>query len=180
MSTLLRRSVFVMAMLLCVAGLPQAAIHVASDGNDFGDGTPGDPYRTITTALVNLGVETEIQVGAGMYDTFVGETFPLEVPAGVSVIGVMGPNEDDSDSTVVDADETDMVFVLAVTPDDGTTGLLQNLVIAGASVTAIDMSTWIGTIDNCVFTNVVNDQDSRAVILYSSGGVSRLTKEFNL
>jgi len=115
------------AVLACTAA--SADIYVSGGGlDDPGRGTVDAPYRTITYALENLGAETVIRVGAGLYSDAVWEEFPLSVPDGVSIIGTMGADRDSSDSAVVDAGARGTVFVLATTPE-GTTATVQNLVV---------------------------------------------------
>ena len=63
---------------------------VSTNGVDDGDAsrgrTPERPYRTIAYALSqisNIGVNDVLNIAAGVYE----ETFPLTVPAGLTVKG---------------------------------------------------------------------------------------------
>ncbi|MGK7901228.1 MAG: DUF1565 domain-containing protein [Hormoscilla sp.] len=55
-------------------------------GNDRGAGNQYSPFKTLTRALQQLS-STTIQLAAGIYDRASGESFPLIVPAGVTVLG---------------------------------------------------------------------------------------------
>lgn len=61
-------------------------LFVSVAGSDTtGDGTAGAPWRTITKAIQNATPGSVIHVAVGLYQT--GETFPLKVPDGVSLLG---------------------------------------------------------------------------------------------
>jgi hypothetical protein len=60
----------------------------ASTRNDSNNGTPASPYKTITHALSLAMPGIPVIVLPGTYDAATnGETFPLNIPAGVSLIG---------------------------------------------------------------------------------------------
>ena len=59
-------------------------------GSDSADGSQSTPLKTITKALQNAKSDTTIQLVAGTYNAASGETFPLEVPSGVKVVGNEG------------------------------------------------------------------------------------------
>ncbi|MCU0548557.1 MAG: S-layer homology domain-containing protein [Leptolyngbya sp. Prado105] len=59
----------------------------SASGNDSAAGTQAAPFKTIARALQQIRSGTTIQLSAGTYDTTSGETFPLFIPAGVTVIG---------------------------------------------------------------------------------------------
>ena len=64
------RSLAVLAVFICVLGLPTAAvIHVGSTGSDLlGDGSAEAPYGTIQHAVnMALGPDDTINVSAGTY-----------------------------------------------------------------------------------------------------------------
>jgi hypothetical protein len=59
----------------------------ATTGTDAGAGTQADPFQTITHALtVALSGQT-VAVAPGTYDAANGETFPIVVPADVTLLG---------------------------------------------------------------------------------------------
>lgn len=63
-------------------------IYVSHFGNDTtGNGSEAEPYRTITKALSVASAGQTVWVFAGTYSATNGETFPLQVPAGVKLIG---------------------------------------------------------------------------------------------
>ncbi len=61
---------------------------VSPFGDDsLGDGSASNPWRSVTRAMQAAGSGEQIQVGAGTYDSFNGEAFPVVVKDGVSLIG---------------------------------------------------------------------------------------------
>ncbi|NJO70608.1 MAG: DUF1565 domain-containing protein, partial [Oscillatoriales cyanobacterium RM1_1_9] len=56
-------------------------------GTDQGNGSQSAPFKTITKALTKASAGTTIQLEMGTYDAASGETFPLKVPSGVSLVG---------------------------------------------------------------------------------------------
>lgn len=68
--------------------IPGQYIHVsARDGSYGGDGSEGDPYRTITRALSMAHASDVVCVHAGRYNRELGEQFPLKIGDGVRVEG---------------------------------------------------------------------------------------------
>lgn len=73
--------------------LPQTAalIYVAPRSNiisNISDGSPNNPYPSITAALASKPVAgTVIQLTQGIYSTETGESFPIKLPAGVTLRG---------------------------------------------------------------------------------------------
>ncbi len=58
-----------------------------ASGSDSAAGSQSAPFKTITKALTSAQGDTRIQLAAGNYGTANGETFPLSVPSGVTVVG---------------------------------------------------------------------------------------------
>jgi len=132
---------------LTVLVTPILELFVTDTGNDTtGCGTAAQPFRTITKALQFASAIPTVNVGPGTYDTVEGEVFPLNVPAGVSVIGTMGVDKDNTDSTVVDPNGTASAVVLAASAS--VKGALKSLVITNFKGNAINMTGWRGVIDN--------------------------------
>jgi hypothetical protein len=78
--------------MLILAGLVASAqaedIWVSGTGSDaFGDGSSGSPYRTISTAMDDANSGDTIKVRTGDYDFAAGESFPILLKDGVSVLG---------------------------------------------------------------------------------------------
>jgi uncharacterized repeat protein (TIGR02543 family) len=72
---------------VCCSG-PQNVFVDAVSGSDTNPGTSASPFKTITHALTFASVSgDQVNVKPGTYDTTNGETFPLQVPAGVILIG---------------------------------------------------------------------------------------------
>ncbi|OYQ65263.1 hypothetical protein B9G53_07605 [Pseudanabaena sp. SR411] len=70
--------------------LPQTAslIYVAPRANPNGNGSPNNPYPSIAAALATKPVAgTVIQLQEGLYSTDTGESFPIKLPAGVTLRG---------------------------------------------------------------------------------------------
>jgi hypothetical protein len=72
---------------------PRADVHVdPGDGDDLaGDGSPAAPWRSITHALTQVTPPATIVLAPGRYRPNTGESFPLLVPAGVSLVAVGNP-----------------------------------------------------------------------------------------
>jgi len=73
-----------------ISQLPQTAplIYVSSRPNLNGDGSPNNPYSSITAALATKPVAgTIIQLNQGVYSAETGESFPIRLPAGVTLRG---------------------------------------------------------------------------------------------
>ncbi len=56
-------------------------------GSDDQDGSVGSPYKTITKALSMARSGDGVTVAPGIYDAANGETFPLDIPDGVTLQG---------------------------------------------------------------------------------------------
>lgn len=59
----------------------------AATGNDGSNGTQAAPFKTINRALQAVQAGTAIQLAAGTYSAASGETFPIKIPSGVTIIG---------------------------------------------------------------------------------------------
>ena len=73
-----------------ISQLPQTAslIYVAPRANPNGDGSPNNPYPSIAAALATKPVAgTVIQLQEGLYRAETGESFPIKLPAGVTLRG---------------------------------------------------------------------------------------------
>ncbi|MFN5730188.1 MAG: DUF1565 domain-containing protein, partial [Pseudanabaena sp.] len=74
-----------------ISQLPQTAslIYVAPRVNSSGDGSPNNPYPSIAAALATKPVAgSVIQLQEGIYSAETGESFPIKIPAGVTLRGV--------------------------------------------------------------------------------------------
>ncbi|MFQ3615936.1 MAG: S-layer homology domain-containing protein [Cyanobacteriota bacterium] len=70
------------------ASSPLQTLYVnPATGRDDASGSQSTPYRTIGRALRRATAGTVIQLAAGTYSTKTGETFPLVIGAGVTVLG---------------------------------------------------------------------------------------------
>jgi len=92
-------------------GVPHADYYVdASSGSDANPGTPGAPFRTITYAVAAAGPNKTIFVAPGTYDAVLGETFPIRLQQGQSLIGDVSNRGEGTPATIIygsgDADPT--------------------------------------------------------------------------
>jgi len=70
--------------------IPQTAslIYVSPRANPNGDGSPNNPYPSIAAALATKPIAgTVIQLQQGVYSAETGESFPIKLPAGVTLRG---------------------------------------------------------------------------------------------
>jgi parallel beta-helix repeat protein len=70
--------------------LPQTAtlVYVAPRANGNGDGSPNNPYPSITAALATKpAAGSVIQLQQGVYSAATGEVFPIKLPTGVTLRG---------------------------------------------------------------------------------------------
>ncbi len=66
-------------------------VWVATTGDDItGNGSPGNPFRTIGKGLSEAGYGDTVKVKPGTYDAGGGEFFPLNMPNGVALISEKG------------------------------------------------------------------------------------------
>ncbi|MDJ0972879.1 MAG: DUF1565 domain-containing protein [Planctomycetota bacterium] len=69
-----------------IGGAPDYYVDVAI-GSDANDGSAAAPFKTITRGLEAAALGSTVYVAPGMYDAVIGESFPLEIPTGVRLIG---------------------------------------------------------------------------------------------
>ncbi|HEY9879886.1 MAG TPA: DUF1565 domain-containing protein [Leptolyngbyaceae cyanobacterium] len=67
-------------------------VNAIAGSDATGDGTQMSPLKTITQALQNATPNTVIVLAPGEYSEATGETFPLQLKAGVTVQGMPGPS----------------------------------------------------------------------------------------
>ncbi len=87
------------------------------------------PWKTLTKALANVASGDDVQVASGLYDTVLGESFPLALQDGVAVEGA------GKATTTLSAPAVDPVFENVDTP------LGADTVLAGFTLTHDDAST---------------------------------------
>jgi hypothetical protein len=108
---------------------PQDAIYVDADNDDPGrDGTQANPYKTFTEALADPDLATygQIRAADGTYNVALGETFPLNIDAAVTVTG-LGANR--TDVTIAGSGDN-VVMIL------GSGASINHLEVTSASTTA--------------------------------------------
>jgi hypothetical protein len=98
---LIARAALVLGLAACGSSAPKlscpvrtptcastpAQFFVAPSGSDGNPGTQSQPFKTLTHALSVAGCGNQVHVAPGTYDAANGETFPLNVPPGVSLYG---------------------------------------------------------------------------------------------
>ncbi|MDX2230987.1 MAG: S-layer homology domain-containing protein [Leptolyngbyaceae cyanobacterium bins.349] len=129
-------------------------IHPAT-GNDNANGSQAAPFKTISRALRQAKSGDRIQLAPGTYHTATGETFPLVVPGGVTLIG----NEANKGSGILVSGSGR--FISRTFAGQNVTFLLEtNAQLRGVTVTNPDTrgtGVWLEStnpiIVNCTFTN---------------------------
>jgi len=122
---------------------------LSGTGSDStGTGTVDNPFRSITFALLATPAVPEVRVLPGIYESADGEVFPLNVPANVSIIGTMGPNQDEFDSAVIDAGASATALVLGQSAT-GQEGLIKDFVITNFK-SVFTATKWRGICANAV------------------------------
>ena len=80
-------------------------VNASTGNNTTGDGSSGNPWKTITYALTQLFRSGHtIHIAAGTYNTSSGETFPIEMKNGVSLSGA------GASTSIINADKTNRIF----------------------------------------------------------------------
>lgn len=183
---------FVINSNLSISGsfCPSNRVVDASTGSDTNDGTCARPFKTISKALSVATAGQLVSVRPGVYSAVLGESFPLKVPDGVSLIGdeaqkggatrIQGGGAVDGSpglraAVVVGADATLAGFVI-LNPSSlaGSNGV----VVTKATPNSADRATIrSNTVTNCgadgvylerakmaiIEDNVISDQDSGGV-----------------
>jgi hypothetical protein len=140
--------------VLCCSGTHQYFVN-ASTGNDTNPGTSAAPFKTITKALSVAVKSDTVFVKPGTYS--VGETFPLQVPTGVNLIG---------DEANRGASTTAPVKIAGnVTMGAGST-------LAGFTVTSTGTGVTLATAEVVVRNNTITGNSSFAIAV--SGSTSHL------
>ncbi|MCI0588100.1 MAG: DUF1565 domain-containing protein [Planctomycetes bacterium] len=81
-------ALLVLSLLAPCAPAVDYFVNAATGNNASGDGSLASPWRTITFAVSQVqGPGDAIHVAAGVYDSALGETYPIDMKPGVSVIG---------------------------------------------------------------------------------------------
>jgi len=125
------KTIGLILFLCCLTSLAEATnyyVNASTGSNTTGDGTSGNPWQTITHALSQIsGTSHTVYVAAGTYDTALGETFPIVMKDGVSLVGA------GKDVSIIAAGYTNTVIRCIGTIDPSTT-------LEGFSITQGDIS----------------------------------------
>ncbi|MDF0552964.1 DUF1565 domain-containing protein [Kamptonema sp. UHCC 0994] len=123
-------------------------------GSDSASGSQSAPFKTVSRALQQAPSGTIIQLAAGTYSAASGEAFPLQIPAGVKVIG----SETNKGSTVLIQGSGKFVSPTAA-GQNVTVLLAEGAELRGATVTNGDTrgtGVWIesvaATVANCTLS----------------------------
>ncbi|MFH0991057.1 MAG: DUF1565 domain-containing protein [bacterium] len=113
-------------------GLPTLTdyyVNASTGSNTTGDGTQTKPWKTITYSLGNItGTGRTLHIAAGTYNTTLGETFPILMKNGISLIGA------GMDVSIIDASSSDMVIKCLSIVDAATR--VEGFTVKGGKVTA--------------------------------------------
>ena len=82
-----------------LAGATDYYVSINTGSNSTGDGTIGNPWKTINYAIIQATLGDTIRVMAGTYNS-TWETLPIQMKDGVSLIG------EGSDNTIIDGSDT--------------------------------------------------------------------------
>jgi len=122
----------------------------AFNGSDTGNGSVTAPWKTITHALKNAAPPATINVMPGIYDISNNkETFPLQLPANVSLIGTSARD------CIIDGEKTTTTNRLL---EPNSTTVIQNLTVMNSNTGWWDsaIAAWTAYNDwkvlNCVIT----------------------------
>lgn len=175
---------------LCVAVLaPMLSatdIWVSGEGDDANLGTYGSPFRTITWAMNVANANDVIKVLSGDYDVGTGEVFPIQVKAGVDILGQQQDEEDYPrvGGDVADSNVRALIEVLA-TADDRLATTISYLRFVGKNTSGEDAPSAVYVenaneyqaevdIENCIIERSrmnVSGASGRASIVEMAGAV---------
>jgi len=82
---------------------PDVGTYYVNDdtGSDSNDGSESDPFMTITRALAETDAGDTVVVAPGFYDQDLGESFPIDIPDSVLLLGNPVTQGTGSDSTII-------------------------------------------------------------------------------
>ena len=122
-------SVLVLFFSLQTARSDNYYVNASTGSNTTGTGTQSSPWKTITYALNQIsGSGHTLNVAVGTYNTTLGETFPIVVKNGVSLVG------GGMDVSVIDAGSTNIVLRCAGVTD--ATTRVEGFTIKGGRVSS--------------------------------------------
>jgi putative cell wall-binding protein len=153
-----------------------------------GTGTESDPFRLVTDALAHAAEGATIYVGAGEYGPDDGETLPLMVPSGVSILGEWDPIEGhevvfygsgEGDSPIMMLDGAEGVLIQGIVfMENANFGFVANSdmpsMAAGIQANGSQL-----TIDNCVFEWLIGFEGSALLAIESDVVVNASVFAFN-
>ncbi len=138
-------------LLLGATSLSAQTWYVSGSGDDVaGDGSFGNPYRTITKALSVASTGDDIEIGTGTYNAAAGEVFPLSIPNDVDLRNAPGSGP------VIDGDGAPVLLEIgaSITLETRITGL--SLVDCGVCIdlpAGTSISGQLLIIEDCAFTD---------------------------
>ena len=179
----------------------------SSQADNSGDGSFGDPYKTIGFAMFSASSGDTIKLIKGTYDYNVGdngESFPIDVKSGVSIQG-QGSDASSFPRIGGDANEDvtdpgDLITELFVIEADGSSATRSDIIISKCRFIAEDNEDWDapsaarfavrngGTIQGCEFKSCyverseMNDgmrPDNAAVVVDVGWGSADVTASYN-
>lgn len=141
-----------------------------NSGDDIsGDGSPANPYKTITFALSTSTGNEPINVAAGFYNITTGETFPLELKTGTALTCY-----GNGYTTVIDATDSFSYTILGAA---GTTIEGCNVVASESAIAISDEGKQI-TINDNIIEAVPGTYDNSGIYLTADSTVSNSVIRF--
>ncbi len=149
----------------------------AVNGSDStGDGTQGNPYKSLSMAAGNAYDGDTIQLLPGTYSpSTTNESFYI----GMAAVTLRGSG---SDSTILDGENdwtqdniNSYTRMLNYSNDSGTTASIEDMTIRGAGEAAVDIYRGNLTINNCVFAKNYHDDSGAAILMRYGNGTEKIS-----
>ncbi len=138
-----------------------------SVGNNGDDGSSRNPWKTITYAVATADSDVTIHVAPGTYDGVNGETFPIQLKKGQSIIGDVANKGAGTSPTVIRGEAPYAVGILIGTAVVGTDhGRVAGFRIENTSHTAL----YVGVVADAEEMEI--DHNTFPVTLYGGIGAS--------
>jgi galactitol-specific phosphotransferase system IIB component len=124
-------------------------------GDDVtGTGSQSDPWKTITHALNEVATTgVTIHVASGTYNIASGETFPLIIKEGVSLVG------DGARTTIIDASGSNQPVIYGSDISDGSNTVLEGFTITGGNSSDPDSGggIWLNNASPTIRNNIIKN-----------------------
>ncbi|MFZ5981496.1 MAG: DUF1565 domain-containing protein [Candidatus Zixiibacteriota bacterium] len=126
----------------------------AENGSNDNDGTQTAPFKTITRGLQEVKAGDTVIVEPGLYDNTLGETFPIDIPDSVLLLGNPVTQGAGSDSIIISGWGTvNATYSATVTGGDGAT--ISGFFILHQSTTAFHVAVYSSDKNFSVINNTI-------------------------